>query len=191
MTLGEGIVQLYVFAVFWALGVGFCLIYVFGVGLTKTKLAAILFDCIFGAIVVYSVWKVNLEVNNGEFRAFIFVGLVVGCVTAYFTCKSTLDKLSAMLYNLFTTQLEKKSNGTDILQKVDGNNVRSGDTDSGTAGVPVADKPRSNVRTKRAHRNVRKASPRSRSRHERSSGLSRVSQKRRIREVVGRTTRSS
>lgn len=191
MTLGKGIEQLQVFAVFFALGVGLSLVYIFGVGLTKQKISAIVFDGIFGATAVYLLWKVNLECNNGEFRVFTFVGLIVGCVATYFTCKRALDKLSSMLYNLFTTELAENNDGKDLLQKVDGNPIRRGNTDTGIAGLSATHKSRSNVRAKRAGRNASNANRRRSRTRTGDRRTARVSSIRRIRETMGRTTRSS
>ena len=133
--LGKGIEQLCVFAVFCVLGVGISALYVFGVGLTKTRLAAIIFDSIFGALTIFVVWWVNLQVNNGECRAFLFVALALGATITYFTCKRMLDKLSAMLYNMFTKLFATKQvdDGTHILQEVNSGNIRGGDTPSSIA----------------------------------------------------------
>lgn len=187
--LGEGIEQLCVFAVFFALGVGFCALYIFGVGLTKPKLAAIIFDCIFGAVAIYVIWKVNLEINNGECRAFLFVGLALGCVTSFFTCRSTLDKLSAMLYNLFTTKLVD-DDGTHILQEINSDVIHSGDTGTGIAPLHATGRSGSAVIRKRPHRKVRTASGTGRSRDNRPSGNARVSPIRRLREKMGRRART-
>ena len=149
--LGAGAEQIYVFAVFFALGVGISAFYMFFLGLTKSKLAAIIFDSLFGAAAIYVTWKVNLEVNNGEFRAFLFVAIAAGCVTAYLTCKRTLDKLSAMLYNLFTEKLVDKTDGKNILQKINGNTVHSGNTGGSTASLRATDISRSAVRRQRTH----------------------------------------
>ena len=169
--LGEGIEQLCVFAVFFVLGVGFSAIYIFFVGLTKHKLAAIIFDCLFGAIALYVIWKVNLEVNNGEFRAFLFVGLAIGAVTTFVTCKTTLDKLSAMLYNLFTNLFADKSvdkDGKTILQKVDIGNIRSSSTDTGVASVHATGNVDSNVVAKRPRRRFGRSNRKSKARGRRS-----------------------
>ena len=191
MTLGEGIEQLYVFAVFFALGLGFSLIYIFGVGLTKSKLAAIIYDSVFGAGAIFVVWKTNLEINNGEFRAFIFIGLALGCVTTYFTCKSTLDKLSAMLYNLFTTKFVEKGNGTDILQEVNIDNIRSGNAGAGAAGLHAVSNTDSMVVTKPTRRRVKRDDTAGARKRRRPAKATRVSSNRRLRKGVGRKTRSN
>ena len=188
--LGAGIEQLYVFVVFFVLGVGFCAVYLFFVGLTKTKLAAIIFDSLFGAFAIYVLWKVNLEINNGELRAFLFIGFALGCVIAYFTCKRTLDKLSGMLYNLFTKKLVDKNDGTHILQEVDGNNIHSGDADTGITGLRATDNSRSNVRRKRSHSKVRTTFIRGRRDHRRPQADARVSSNGRLREKMGRRSRT-
>ena len=160
--LGEGIEQLCVFAVFFSLGVGLAALYIFGVGLTKPKLAAIVFDSIFGAVSVFLIWKTNLEVNNGECRAFLFVGLALGATVTFVTCKRTLDKLSAMLYNLFTesTRANKVNDGTHILQKINSGNIRSGDTDTGIASLHATGNADSDVVVKGARKRSRQTNRR-------------------------------
>ena len=186
--LGEGIEQLCVFAVFSVLGVGLTAIYIFGVGLTKTKLAAIIFDSVFGAAAIYVIWKVNLEVNNGECRAFLFVGLIAGVAITFVTCKRTLDKLSAMLYNLFTTK-QVDDDGKTILQKMDSDTIRNGDTDTGIATLHATGKSRSAVVGKRSHSKVRTAVGRGRRYNRRTPSDARVPSIRRFRETMGRTAR--
>ena len=188
--LGAGAEQIYVFAVFFVLGVGFCAFYLFFCGLTKSKLAAIIFDSLFGAGAIYALWKVNLEINNGEWRAFIFVALAIGCITTYFTCKMALDKASGMLYNLFTDKLVDKNDRTHILQKVNGNDIHSGDTDTGVAPLRAADNARPNVGSKRPNRKVRTTSERRRKRNNRPSANARVSKIGRLREKMGRRKRT-
>ena len=189
--LGAGAEQIYIFAVFFVLGVGFSAFYMFFLGLTKTKLAAIIFDSLFGVGAIYAIWKVNLDINNGEFRAFLFVALALGCVTAYLTCKRMLDKLSAMLYNLFTEKLVDKADGKNILQKNNSNIIHSGNTDSGTADLRATDNSRSVVRGKRSHRKVRTALGRGGRHDRRTSTDARVSSNGRLREKMGRRKQSN
>ena len=183
--LGEGIEQLCVFAVFFALGVGFSALYIFGVGLTKPKIAAIIFDCIFGAVCLYVIWKVNLEVNNGECRAFLFVALIFGCAITFVTCKRTLDKLSAMLYNLFTTKLVD-NDGSHILQEINSSDIRSGDTGTGIASLHATGNSDADVVTKRTRRkasNTHRRSKRTRSDNARAHRLHEI---KRLRKGMGR-----
>lgn len=135
MTLGEGVEQLAVFSVFCVLGAAFCSAYVFGYRLFKSKLPSVIFDAVFGAFFLYAVIAVNLAVNNGEFRLFVFVGLAVGAVISFLTVKSTLDKLGDALYNLFTEKLADKSDGKDIQQQKSGDSVHSGDSGFGSAAL--------------------------------------------------------
>ena len=186
--LGEGIEQLCVFAVFFALGVGFCALYVFGAGLTKTKLAAIVFDCIFGAVATYVIWKVNLEVNNGECRAFLFVALAFGCVISLVTCKSTLDKLSAMLYNLFTTKLVD-DDGETVLQEVNSSDIHSGDTGTGIASLHAFGNADANVVTKRPRRKASNAHRRSKRARSVDAGAAGIHAIQRLRKKMGRRAR--
>ena len=75
--LGEGIQQLQVFVVFVVLGLALGCAYLFGIGLFRTRLAAIIFDAIFGAAAVYAVFAANLALNNGEFRLFVLIGVLL------------------------------------------------------------------------------------------------------------------
>lgn len=133
MTLGAGVEQLYVFAVFWALGVGFFVVYLFATGLTRTPLSAFIFDGLFGALLLWCVWRVNLRVNNGEFRLFVFVGLALGGATTFFTCKTTLDKLSSLLYTWFTTSTVAKNE--NISKKINIDNICGGSDDTGAVSL--------------------------------------------------------
>ncbi len=136
--LGEGIEQLYVFVVFVALGIVLTSVYVFFMAFTRAKLAAVIFDCVFGAVSLWLLWITNLNVNNGEFRFFVFLGVAVGAVICIATCKTLLDKASQALYNLFTAKLEDKVDGTHILQQKDVNTVRSGNADTVASGMYAA-----------------------------------------------------
>ena len=186
--LGEGLEQLCVFAVFVVLGVGFCAIYIFFAGLTKSRLAGVIFDSIFGAVAIYVVWKTNLEVNNGECRLFIFIGLVLGSVISFVTCKRTLDKLSAMLYNLFTTKLVDKD-GKTILQEMDSGVIRSGDTGTGIAPLHATGITDTMVVTKRTRRGIRATGRRSKVRRGKTTKTSRLHENKRVRKGMGRTAR--
>ena len=186
--LGEGIEQLCVFAVFVVVGVVLSALYLFAVGLTKPRLAAIIFDCIFGATALFVIWKVNLEVNNGECRAFLFVALTLGCVTTFVTSKSTLDKLSAMLYNLFTTKLAER-NGTDILQENNSSDIRSGDTGTGIASLHATGNADADVVAKRSRRRARKTNRRSKRAWSGNTGTVGIHANRRLRKAMGRKAR--
>ena len=187
--LGKGIEQLCVFAVFFVLGAGFSAIYIFGVGLTKPKIAAIIFDSILGAVATYVIWKVNLELNNGECRAFLFVALIFGCVITFVTCKSTLDKLSAMLYNLFTTKLVD-NDGTHILQEVNSSNIRSGDTDTGIASLHATGNADADVVTKRSRKRNGRTHSRSAQRRNQTARAPRIHANKRLRKKMGRSSRT-
>lgn len=189
--LGEGIEQLCVFVVFCALGVGFSALYIFGVGLTKSKIAAIVFDCIFGAGCIYVIWKTNLELNNGECRLFLFVGLLFGAIITYVTCKRTLDKLSAMLYNLFTTKFANVvDNGKTILQKVNSSDSDSGDTDTGIAGLHATGNADANGRTKRSRRRAGSQNRRSKGRRKQKGSASRRNERQRVADKMGGRART-
>ena len=83
-------------------------------GFVKTQLARVIFDTIFSIAMVPCFLKANIHFNNGEFRLFVFVALALGVATSYFCFRSTLDKLSTKLYNLFTTK-KVDNNGKAIL----------------------------------------------------------------------------
>lgn len=125
--LGQGVEQLQAFVVFAVLGLALAAVYMFGLGLFRARLAGIVFDCVFGAVALWLVFITNLNVNNGEFRLFMFLGLSLGAIISVLTCKTLLDKLSSALYNLFTVNRENEDDGTDILQQKNVDNVRGGD----------------------------------------------------------------
>lgn len=139
--LGEGIQQLYVFLTFVATGVMLSVPYLFLAGLCKNKVAAVAFDGCYGALSLFAVWKLNVEVNNGDFRWFVFVALVLGVIIVCTTCKTTLDKLSAALYNLLTSLRLGKDDGETVLQKEHSNFGNSGSRGADISAVHVADQP--------------------------------------------------
>lgn len=160
MTLGKGIEQLGVFAVFCVLGVVLVALYLFGYGLFRSKLAAVIFDVLFGAAGIFATIFVNLQVNNGEFRLFIFVGMFFGGIIAYFVCKSPLDKVSNALYNLFTTKIADKDNGKNILQQKNVDSVRSGNVSADSIGMHIIDNSHSTNLNATKSRNVKSHSKR-------------------------------
>ncbi|MCH5160225.1 MAG: hypothetical protein J1F66_05230 [Clostridiales bacterium] len=154
--LGEGIEQLYVFVVFVVLAVLLAAVYIFGLGLFRSRLAGTIFDCLWGVVSLWLVWRTNLSVNNGQCRLYLFIALAAGAVIAYFTCKSTLDKASALLYNLFTTKLVDKSDGSDILQKNNLDTVRDGDIGTTDTRLHAVDTVDADVVAKRKSRSVKR-----------------------------------
>ena len=163
--LGEGIEQLYVFVVFVVLGIVLAAVYIFGLGLFRSKLAGVIFDCLWGAASLWLVWRTNLSFNNGQCRLYIFIALALGAAIAYFTCKSTLDKASGLLYNLYTTKMVDASDGTDILQKNNLDTLRDGDigaTDTRQHAVGTVD---ANVVSKRQSRRAKRHYSARRRRH--------------------------
>ena len=114
MILGKGIEQLQIFATFWAFSTIATAVYLFVNGFVKTQLARVIFDTIFSIAIVPAFWGANVHFNNGEFRLFVFLAVALGIATSYFCFCSTLDKLSAKLYNLFTTK-KVDNNGKAIL----------------------------------------------------------------------------
>lgn len=183
--LGEGIEQLYVFAVFAVVGVALGVVYLLGIGVFRSKVAGVIFDAVFGFLAIYLVWKVNLETNNGEFRLFIVVGLALGVILAYFTCKTALDKVSCLLYNLFTTKLVDKDDETHFSQKVNVNTIRSGSASRSDTGVHAVGNAYADVSNKGTHRQVRTTVSRSRRYHRRTSGNAGISSNGRIHKKVG------
>lgn len=131
MTLGEGAHQLGVFVVFACIGVVQAAAYVFASGFFKGKWC-VLWDLLFGAQFTFCVWIVNVQVNCGKFRAFVFVALAVGAIIAVATCKSTLDRTAKLLYNLATSQ--KVANNEIILQK---GHVNFDSCGNNSANIPV------------------------------------------------------
>lgn len=134
MNLGEGIEQLGVFVVFAVVSVAFSCVYIFGYRLLK-GIFAVIFDALFGIACVFCVVFVNLAVNNGEFRLFVFAGIALGAIIAYFVCKTPLDKAANALYNLFTDKLADKDNGKNVLQQKNVGGVRGGDVAADNTGV--------------------------------------------------------
>ena len=114
MTLGKGIEQLQIFATFWALATVATVVYLFVNGFAKTQLARIIVDLIFSLFAVPAFLIANVHFNNGEFRLFVFLAVALGVTTSYICFRSTLDKLPAKLYNLFTTK-KVDNNGKTIL----------------------------------------------------------------------------
>ena len=187
--LGEGIEQLCVFAVFVVLGVTLAAVYIFGLGLFRSRLAGAIFDGIWGAASLYLTWRVNLGVNNGECRLYVFVALALGAVIAYFTCKSMLDKVSAVLYNLFTTRLMDKSDESNLLQENNLDTVRDGDigaTDTRLHSAGVTD---TAVLSKRKSRRVRRNDSKGKRPRNHPTRTARIHAIQRIREKMGRSAR--
>lgn len=189
--LGEGIEQLYVFAVFAVLGVALSLSYLFGIGVFRTKVGGFIFDAIFGFVAIYLVWKVNLETNNGEFRLFIVVGLALGALTTCFTCKTALDKASTLLYNLFTTKVVNKDDRTLISQKVNGDTIGCGSISDSDAGVHAVGNSHSDVGIEGARRLSKQTNRRIASSRRSVKRAFRVSSNRRVRKKVGRSARQN
>lgn len=190
MTLGVGVEQLYIFAVFLVLGVTFCAIYIFGCGIFRAKVAYMVFDCTFGAVAVYAVWKVNLEVNNGEFRLYMLLALALGCVVTYFMCKSTLDKLSSLLYNLFTT-LRDDSDGTDFSKQEIVNTDSGSHLGGGSTGMHVVGNTHPNVIAQPADGSTKPANSGCRTRFRKNARTARLHQLKRVRKTVGRRKRKT
>lgn len=112
--LGKGIEQLYLFGTFWAFSTIATVVYLFALGFLKTQLSKVIFDVIFSLAVVPLFLMANLHLNNGEFRLFVLFALTIGALTSCICFRSTLDKLSNKLYNLFTKQ-KVDNNGKGIL----------------------------------------------------------------------------
>lgn len=188
--LGEGVQQFQVFVVFAVLGFALCSVYLFSMGLFRSRLAIVIFDCIFGASSVYAVFAANLAVNNGEFRIFVFVALAIGSVLSVAICKTLLDKASSALYNLFTTK-EDDYNAARVSQQkiVNTDNIGSSagsDTDLHATGIPVADVVIQPQRRKASSANRRSNKPTSRAKRP-----SAIHANRRIRQALGRKQRQN
>lgn len=187
MTLGEGIEQLYVFVVFFAVGLFLAAIYLFALGLFKSKLSGFIFDAFFSAGALLLLWKCNLEVNNGEFRLFVFIGLFFGIAACYLTCKTLLDNASKALYNFFTTKLAEKDNGTHILQQKNIDNVRGGNARVAVAGMHAANHAHSDGVDEPTRKRFRRSYKKSKSRRNRQTRTDRIYENRRIRNEMGGT----
>ena len=114
MTLGKGIEQLQVFAVFWAFACIATVVYWFVNSLLKAQLYKVIFDVIFSVAVVPLFLLANLHFNNGEFRLFWVVAIACGVLTSCICFGRTLDKFASKLYNLFTKP-KVDNNGKGIL----------------------------------------------------------------------------
>lgn len=130
--LGASIFQLYAFLAFAAFGALCAMVYTFVSGLTKSKLGAVITDAVFGALFIFLLWKLNLKINNGECRLYVFIGIILGAAIAVVTSKHTLDKWSLALYNLTTSKKAVKKDGKTVLQK---ENIGVGDSGSDGVGV--------------------------------------------------------
>lgn len=167
--LGEGVEQLRVFVVFAVLGLALTSAYVFGSGVFRSRLAIIIFDSIFGVGSVCAVVAVNVAVNNGECRLFVFVGLIVGAIICIATCKTLLDKVSSALYNLFTTTSEDNIDEPHVPQQKNIDTDSSVGADSTDTGMHATDNAHTDVIAKTTRRmassaNKRRVRKRSRNR---------------------------
>ena len=189
--LGEGLEQLYVFVVFVVLGLALAAVYLFGLGLFRSKLFGAIFDCIWGGASLWLVWRVNIAVNNGECRLFVFIALAFGATVAVITCKSMLDKASALLYNLFTTKLVDKSDGSDILQEDNFDTVRDGDIGGADTRLHSAGVSGATVVSKRASRRVKQQNSPSAKRRRSKKRTARIHAIQRLREKMGRSKRQN
>lgn len=176
--LGEGIQQLYVFLAFWALGVILTVLYLFVVGLLKGRVLTLLFDVCYGVFAVYSVWKLNLQCNNGNFRFFVFVALLLGAIIVSLTCKTTLDKLSCALYNLFTSKKVGKEDERTVLQKEHIDIVGSGGSSADTATVHSAHVSDATLQHKAGKGRIRRTFKRGKSKRRSQAGIVELSQHR-------------
>lgn len=157
MILGEGIEQFYVFCAFFAFGALLALPYLFALGLMKNKVISIIFDAVYCTATVFLLWKFNLQTNNGECRAFVFLAFFAGIATSCATCKSMLDKLSFRLYNLFTLKRKVSADdGKTVLQKTDGNIGDSNDGSVDISAVHAVDNSHSIFKLQSAERKVDK-----------------------------------
>lgn len=184
MTLGEGVQQFQVFVVFVVLGLALGAVYLFGIGLFRARLAAIIFDVVFGAASVYAVFAVNLAVNNGEFRLFVLIAIALGVFLSVLTCKTLLDKASSALYNLFTTREDDLDDARISQQKNIHTNSSGGDSSSAFS-LHAVDNSLSAVVPKpkrRASSSANKRAVRQRNRTKRTSS---IHANRRVRKALG------
>ena len=182
--LGVGIQQLQVFVVFAVLGLALGAVYLFGMGLFRSRLAIIIFDSIFGSLAIYAVFTTNLYINNGEFRLFTFVALAFGCVLAVFTCKTLLDKASSALYNLFVIREDNDDDALVSQQKnIDTNS--SGDSAGAGTALHVADNTVADVVPKSKRSKASGANSRTVRQASRAKRSSSIHANRRIRQTLG------
>lgn len=113
---------MYVFLAFVCMGVLLAL--VFALFLKANGKWTLLADAAVGALGVFAVWKLNLIVNDGEMRLFVLLGFFCGVAIAQLTCKSVLDRISKVLYNLAT--LKKVAENETVLQKKHVNSCSGG-----------------------------------------------------------------
>lgn len=186
--LGEGVEQLCVFAVFAVTGVVLCACFVFCAGVFRTRLSACVSDAAVGLAALYAVWKINLELNNGEFRLYVFLGLAMGAVIAYFTCKRTLDKASALLYNWFT-KLTADDNGQNFSQKGNIDTVLRGDIGTDIAGVHAVGNADAVVVAQQQNGTPANSHRQRATRQRRVAGTERLPANRRVRPQMGGRTR--
>lgn len=187
--LGEGIEQLQVFAVFAVLGLALTAVYLFFMGLFKSRLATIIFDAIYGAAAIYAVFITNLSINNGQFRLFIFVALALGAIIGVATCKTLLDKASSALYNLFTTKTEDDVDGLRVSQQKDIDTDSSGSSVGTGTGVHAADNALPDFVAKPTHRKTSKPNRRVEKARRSHARANRIYENRRVRQTLGRKQR--
>lgn len=175
MSLGADITQLYVFLLFFVVGVTLTILYLTGYELTKrAAVAAVVFDVLFGLASVYVVWKINLVKNNGEARPYVFFGLAAGIFVATKVFKTPLDKLAGRLYNLFTEINKRQKDGTTVLQKVNLDSDNSGNTGVGGVAVRASDVAHAvhvNVRSRKRAGNLGRGSSKGKRRYARADRL--------------------
>lgn len=167
MTLGEGVRQLYVFFAFVCLGV--LLAVVFALFSKVNGKWTLLSDAAVGALGVFAVWKLNLIVNDGEMRLFVLLGLFCGVAIAQLTCKSVLDRISKVLYNLAT--LKKVAENETVLQKKHVNSCSGGNNSVDISAVHVVDSSHSTQQPQTDVGKVAGVGGRSKKRRERQTGI--------------------
>ncbi|MDE7454522.1 MAG: spore cortex biosynthesis protein YabQ [Clostridia bacterium] len=184
--LGKGIEQLYVFAVFVVFSLALCAVYLFGIGLFRSRLATLLFDVIFGVTSLCATVLLNLAVNNGEFRLFVFVAMALGAIICVATCKTLLDKVSSALYNLFTTKVEDSIDESHIPQKDQLDTNGSGGVDIVDTGVHTANIAHANVLAKPTRGKTSKPDRRVKKTRRSHARTNRIYENRRVRKTLGR-----
>lgn len=66
------------------------------------KFATIIADTVAGLSITAFLWYVNFRYNDGQFRLYILLGLIIGVILYVKILKSLVDKGANSLYNLFT-----------------------------------------------------------------------------------------
>lgn len=192
MLLGSDITQAYVFLLFAAAGVVTGGVYRFLYALTaKGGFWAVFVDIAVGVAAVVGTLWLNIVFNNGEARLYVYVAELGGALVSAAICGKPLDKLSARLYNRFTSKNgnEEQNDGTTVSQKVNGNIDDGGNPIGGAVALRVVDYAVANDLDEGSRRNVAKTVEQRQTKQRRKTGIAGLHKNRRIRRQMGGRTR--